>query len=79
MTLQERKTALIAEFESLSDEKLIIKLEKIIKELKLIEYENTLKPMTEDAFNSMIDAAVDDHRKGNVISNEDLINEVKSW
>ncbi len=79
MTIEERKSSLIAQLENLKSEKVIIKLEELIKDLKRIEYENSLKPMSMDDFNKMIDRAVEDHKLGNVIAHDDLINEVKNW
>ena len=79
MTIEERKSYLVSQFKSLKSEALIIKLENLIKDLKRIEYENNMKPMTKDDFNKMIDKAVEEHRFGNVIEHDDLINEVKNW
>lgn len=79
MTIEERKSYLISQFKSLKSEDLIIKLENLIKDLKRIEYENNLKPMSIDDFNKMIDRAIEDHELGNVIAHDDLISEVKNW
>lgn len=79
MTIEERKSSLISHFKSLKSEELIIKLEHLIKDLKKIEYERNLKPLSIEEFNHMIDRALEDHKPGNVIAHDDLINEVKNW
>jgi predicted ATP-grasp superfamily ATP-dependent carboligase len=79
MTIEEKKSAFIEEFKNLSNEKLIDKMESFLKDLKAIEYQNTLKPFSEKDFNKMIDQAIEQHKSGNVISHDDLLEQIKSW
>ena len=60
MDLQTRKLNFIQEFLRLKNEKLIAKLENILKSEKVKSYEEHISPMSEDELNRIIDEAEKD-------------------
>lgn len=79
MNIQARKLVLIEEFLRISDESLIEKLESLIRQEKKASHEKSLKPMSMNEFNEMIDQAKQDSDAGRVISHQELKKKVKSW
>jgi len=79
MNIQARKLILIEEFLRISDESLIEKLESLIRQEKKASHEKSLKPMSMNEFNEMIDQSIQDSEAGRVISHQDLIKKIKSW
>lgn len=79
MDIQTRKINFNQDFLRLRDIKLIEKLEKILLEEKVRDYEANLKPMNIDNFNKMIDKSIEDSKQGNVVSARDLKESVKKW
>lgn len=79
MNIQARKLVLIEEFLRISDEKLITKIESLIKQEKNISREMNLKPMPLNEFHEMIDLAKQESDAGRVISHLELKKKVKTW
>jgi len=79
MDLQTRKLNFIQEFLRLKNEKLIAKLENILKSEKAKSYEKHISPMSEDELNRIIDEAEKDSREGKLTSAVELRKEIDSW
>jgi hypothetical protein len=79
MDIQTRKINFVQEFLRLRNIKLIEKLEKILLEDKAKDYEASLKPMSVDNFNKMIDKSIDDTKQGKVVNARELKESVKKW
>jgi hypothetical protein len=79
MDLQTRKLNFIQEFLRLKNEKLIAKLENILKSEKVKSYEEHISPMSEDELNRIIDEAEKDSREGKLTSAVELRKEIDSW
>ena len=79
MDIQTRKINFVQEFLRLRNIKLIAKLEKILLEDKVKDYEANLKPLSIDNFNNMIDKSIEDANQGNVVNARDLKGSVKKW
>jgi hypothetical protein len=79
MDIQTRKINFVQEFLRLRNIKLIEKLEKILLEDKAKDYEASLKPMSVDNFNKMIDKSIDDAKQGKVVNARELKESVKKW
>ena len=79
MDIQTRKLNFIQEFLRLKNEKLIAKLENILKSEKVKKYQENLNPMTEDELNQIIDDAEKDSANGNLTSAVDLRKEIDKW
>jgi hypothetical protein len=79
MDLQTRKLNFIQEFLRLNNEKLIAKLEKILKSEKVKSYEDKISPLSEDELNRIIDEAEKDSIEGKLTSAIELRKEIDSW
>lgn len=79
MDLHARKINFIQEFLRLKNEKIINKLENILKSEKKKKYEKELAPMTEDEFNKIIDHAENDSNAGRLTNARELKKEIDSW
>ena len=79
MDLQTRKLNFIQEFLRLNNEKLIAKLEKILKSEKVKSYEEKILPLSEDELNRIIDEAEKDSKEGKLTSAIELRKEIDSW
>jgi hypothetical protein len=79
MDLQTRKLNFIQEFLRLKNEKLIAKLENILKSEKVKSYEEHISPMSEDELNRIIDEAEKDSREGKLTSAVEIRKEIDSW
>lgn len=79
MDIQTKKLKLIEDFLSISDEKLLDKLDHLIKEEKHKGFVGNLKPMSINEFHEMVNEAVEDYEKGNTILQEELEKEVLTW
>ena len=58
---------------------IITKLESFIRQEKKISHEESLKSMTLNEFQDMIDLAKNDSKAGRVISHHELKKKVKTW
>ena len=79
MDIQTRKINFVQEFLRLNNIKLIEKLEKILLEDKVKNYQPDLKPINTETFNKMIDESVEDADLGNVVNARELKESVKKW
>jgi hypothetical protein len=79
MDIQTRKLNFVQEFLRLRNIKLIKKLERILLEDKVRDYEANLKPFSIDSFNQMINKSIDDSKQGNVVDVRELKESVKKW
>ena len=79
MDIQTRKLHFVQEFLRVKNEKLIDKLEKIIKSERKKQFEDILKPMNIKDFNKMIDNAEKDSKNGKLTSAQDLKKDIDSW
>jgi hypothetical protein len=79
MNIQARKLTLIEEFLQVDDEKLITKLESLIKEEKKISQKQAVEPMSLNEFHKMIDQAKQDSEAGRVTLHQELKKKVKTW
>lgn len=79
MDIISRKLNLFQEFLRISDEKLIDKLESILKAEMVKNADMDFKPMTINQFQDMVDKAEDDISKGKVTETDDLLKKVEKW
>ncbi len=79
MDLQTRKLNFIREFLRLKNEKLIAKLENILKSEKIKSYEEKISPLSEDELNRIIDEAEKDPKEGKLSSAVELRKEIDTW
>ncbi|WP_339708859.1 hypothetical protein [uncultured Kriegella sp.] len=79
MDLQTRKLTFVQEFLRIQNEEIISALEKILKKRKSKLYEQNLKPMSMEQFNSDIDKSLEDSTNDRIISAKDLKEEIKKW
>lgn len=79
MDIQTKKLKLIEDFLSISDEKLLEKLDHLIKVEKHKGNSVNLKPLSLNEFHEMVNEAIEDYEKGNSILQEELEKEVLTW
>jgi hypothetical protein len=79
MDLQERKLEFIEEYIRLSDEKIIDKLEKVLRSEKKRSVKSEIKSLTQAEMDNMIEESEEDIRLGNIISHDAVKLEVLSW
>ena len=79
MDLQTRKIAFIQEFLRLQNEDIINGLEKMLRKRKAKLYEENLKPMSIEQFNSDIDLSLEDSEHDRGMSTRALKEEIKGW
>ncbi len=77
MNLQTRKLFFIQEFLRIQNEDVISGLENMLKARKAELYRQNLKPMSIDQLNKDIDRSLEDSATDNVISSNDLKQEIK--
>ena len=63
----------------MNNEKLIAKLEKILKSEKVKSYEEKISPLSEDELNRIIDEAEKDSKEGKLTSAIELRKDIDSW
>lgn len=74
-----RKLSFVQEFLRISDEKLITKLEQLLRSERNKMITKELNPMTMDEFNEMIDLAEEDFKNGRVTETNELLKIVETW
>ena len=79
MDLQTRKLNFIQEFLRLNNEKLISKLENLLKSEKAKSYEQHISLLSEEELNRIIDEAEKDSKEGRLTSAVELKKEIDSW
>ncbi len=79
MNIRARKINLIQEFLRISNEELILKLEKILSKERQ-SYKNTAAiSISEEELNKYIDQAEKDDKEGNYKTSEELRNDIETW
>ena len=79
MDIQTRKISFVQEFLKINNEAMISKLESMLRELKVEQFQEEMHVMSVEQFNADIDKAVDDADNDRVISVKDLKEKVKQW
>jgi hypothetical protein len=79
MDIVARKLNLVQEFLRISDEDLVDKLEKFLRNERKKRVDKDIKPMTMNEFNQMIEKAEEDVKNGRVIEARELQNKVEKW
>lgn len=79
MDIQARKLNLIQEFLRITDEKMIDRIESVIRSEESKQQERDLCPMSLDEFHEMIDKSKLNKADRRVISHNELKNRVKTW
>ena len=79
MDIGTRKLSFVREFLRISDEELIIKLERLLRSERNKRISKELSPLTMDEFNKMIDESEEDFINGRVTEARDLLKRVDSW
>lgn len=79
MDIVSRKLSFVQEFLRISDEKLIAKLERLLRSERSKKMSKELNPMTMDEFNEMIDLSEDDFNNGRVTETKELLKIVETW
>lgn len=77
--IQTRKQHLIEDISRLNDPLVIAKVEELLRINRKSDYEEHLKPMTQEQLQARIQAARLDIKEGRVISQEDLERESENW
>ena len=71
MDIQSRKLSFIEDFIRLTNEDIIEKLEKLLKQERKKSFEHTLKPMTQEELEQGITESEEDIKNGRVFSTEE--------
>ena len=79
MDIGSRKLSFVQEFLRISDEKLIAKLERLLRSERNKKISREMNPMTIDEFNEMIDLSEDDFKNGRVTETKELLKIVETW
>ena len=79
MDLETRKISFIQEFLRIQNEEIVSELEDLLRRKKVELIDKNLKTMRLNDFNKEIDIALDDSKKGKLISAQDLKAKVKTW
>lgn len=79
MDIQTKKLHFVQEFLRIKDEKLIDKLNDLLKRERERKIENELKPLSRSELDAMIDDAESDSNDGRLTSARDLKKDVDSW
>ncbi|WP_339756480.1 hypothetical protein [Algoriphagus aquimarinus] len=79
MELESRKIAFVQEFLRIQNEDIVSGLENLLRRKKVELIDKSLTPMSLNDLNKEIDIALDDSKKGRLISAQDLKAKVKNW
>jgi low affinity Fe/Cu permease len=79
MDLQARKLVFIEEYVRLADEKIVLKLEKLLRSEKEKAIKLGLSPLTQTELDSMIEESESDIQKGNVLTHQAVKKTVLNW
>ncbi len=79
MNLEARKLLIIEKFIHIQNDEIISKVEKLLAKVKVTKKKNIFQPMPTIEFNKRIDQSMEDSKKGNLISNDELISEIERW
>ena len=79
MDIISRKLSFVQEFLRISDEKLITKLERMLRSERNKRISKELNPMTMDEFNEMIDSSDEDFKNGRETETNELLKIIETW
>lgn len=79
MDIAVKKVELIEWLAKVQDKSVLKKVEHLKTESIKDTYEKKLKPMSSKAYKAMLEASMEDYRKGRVISQKDLEKESENW
>ncbi|MCB0822459.1 MAG: hypothetical protein KDC09_07170 [Bacteroidales bacterium] len=79
MDIQTKKLHFVQEFLRIKDEKLVDKLNAVLKTERKKKFDKELKLISKEEFNKIIDKAEEDSVSGRMTSAQELQNEVDSW
>jgi soluble cytochrome b562 len=79
MNIQTRKLNFVQEFLQLSNEGIIDKLAAVLKQERKKQFEKSIKPMSLDGLNKLIDKAEKDAKEGRVTEAKALKKAIKAW
>ena len=79
MDLKARKIHFVQEFLRLNNEKILNKLEDVLRSEKRKLYEQGAEPLSMEEFNQRIDDAEDDSEMNRIKSVHELKNDIKTW
>lgn len=79
MSLEDRKISFVQEFLKIENEDTISRLEKLLQQRNAELNDDTLKPMSIEAFNERIDRSMEDSRNGRLTKAADLKAKMEKW
>lgn len=79
MDLESRKISFVQEFLRIQNEEIVSGLENLLRRKKIELIDKSLKPMSLNDLNKEIDIALDDSKKGKLITAQELKEKVKNW
>ncbi len=79
MDIQIKKMHFVQEFLRIRDEKLVDKLDNLLKTERRKSFESEMKPLSHTAFNELIDQAELDLSEGKVVSARELKDDIDTW
>ena len=79
MDLQAKKLEFIEEYIRLADEKIILKLEKLLLSEKEKAVKSGLKTLTQPEMDKMLEESENDVLQGNILSHQSVKQEVLTW
>ncbi len=79
MTLEIRILRMIETLLHLKDEKLVSKMEDVLRDARIRKYESSLKPMTVEELKDRVRKSEEDVKKGNLIDIDDVEKEMENW
>jgi len=79
MDLQAKKLEFIGEYLRVADEKIVLKLEKLLRAETEKAVKLGLKPLTQMEMDNMMEESETDIQKGDVLSHQSVKQEVLNW
>lgn len=79
MNIEARKISFIQEYLRIDNEKFLTAVENFFYKTKSEIFEDNLKPMSLEKFNSEIDQALEDEKNGDLTNIEDLKDKIQKW
>lgn len=79
MDIQTRKISFVQDFLKLQDEKIISMFEKLLQKEQSQSFQEKIKPMTLEEFNTRIDKSLANSKAGKLTEASQLMAEIESW
>ncbi|MFM8911511.1 MAG: addiction module component [Flammeovirgaceae bacterium] len=79
MDIAVKKVQLIEWLTKVQDKSVLKKIESLRTKSIKESYENKLKPMSSKVYKAMLDASMEEYKKGRVVSQRDLERESENW